>query len=86
MTLENSIREKLITAFNPTKINIVNNSSRHAGHTESPNTGNSHFSIEIVSPAFKDKSRVTAQRMVYDILKEELKHSIHALALKVSSS
>jgi len=86
MTLENTIREKLTAAFNPVKLVIINNSANHDGHASSPKTGNSHFSIEISSPAFKGKSRVESQRMVYQTLSEELRHAIHALALNVSSS
>ncbi len=44
--------------------------------------GESHFTVDIVSEAFTGKSRVDRQRLVYDILAEELKSDIHALALK----
>ncbi len=86
MSLEQSIREKLIKKFNPVKLVVINQSSEHAGHAGSPGTGNSHFLIEIISSSFKGKNRVQAQRMVYAVLEEEMKKDIHALALTVSSS
>ncbi len=85
MSLEDSIRAKLEKAFNPQSITIVNQSDQHAGHAGSPGTGNSHFMIELYSSAFEGKTRVQAQRMVFDVLAEEMKTSIHALALKASA-
>jgi BolA protein len=82
MTVENSIREKLTRAFTPMALEVVNDSHRHAGHAGSPGTGESHFSIKVVSAAFDGKSRVERHRMVNEALAEELSGKIHALAVK----
>jgi stress-induced morphogen len=42
------------------------------------------FMIKIKSPDFKGKTLISQQRLIYDILKEELK-DIHALQLKTES-
>jgi BolA protein len=81
MSVERSIREKLSRAFAPEALDVVNDSHRHAGHAGSPGTGESHFSVKVVSDAFAGKSRVERHRMVNAALAEELQGKIHALAI-----
>ena len=80
MRMENSIREKLAKAFAPAELQVVNDSHHHAGHHSSPGTGESHFSVIVVSDAFAGKSRLERHRMVNAALAEELK-TVHALAI-----
>lgn len=75
------IREKLTAALKPSRLDIVNESEMHAGHRSSPGTGESHFRVLVVSEAFTGKGRVERHRMVTDLLKDELRHRIHAFAL-----
>ena len=82
MNAEQIIREKLMVALTPTRLDVLNESELHAGHRSSPGTGQSHFRVLIVAPAFEGKSRVERHRMVNEALSEELKGRIHALALK----
>lgn len=82
MTLETRLREKLMVALEPTRLDVVNESHLHAGHAGSPGTGESHFRVVIVSDLFKGKSRVERHRLVNETLKAELAGGIHALALK----
>jgi len=81
MSVEDRIREKLTKAFAPVALEVVNDSHRHAGHAHSPQTGESHFSIKVVSAAFAGKSRVERHRMVNEVLAEELAGKVHALAI-----
>ncbi len=81
MRVEQAIREKLSAAFNPAAIEVVNDSHYHAGHGSSPGTGESHFSVVVVSPVFAGKSRLERHRMVNEVLAEELSGKIHALAI-----
>ncbi len=64
MSAEARMREKLLVALEPTRLDIVNESELHAGHRSSPGTGESHFRILIVSPKFSGASRVERHRMV----------------------
>ncbi len=82
MTVESRMREKLMISLRPTRLDVVNESHLHAGHRSSPGTGESHFRLLIVSEAFTGKSRVERHRMVNDVLSEELKNGLHALAIK----
>lgn len=81
MSVEDRIREKLILAFAPSALEVVNDSHRHAGHTGSPGTGESHYTVKVVSASFAGKSRLERHRMVNEVLAEELRGKIHALAI-----
>ena len=81
MRIEEQITKKLRQAFAPVALEVVNDSHRHAGHAGSPQPGESHFSIKVVSESFAGKSRVERHRMVNEVLAEELKDRIHALAI-----
>ena len=81
MGVEDEIKRKLKQAFAPEALEVVNDSHRHGGHGGSPGTGESHFTIKVVSPVFAGKSRVERHRMVNNVLAEELASKIHALAI-----
>jgi BolA protein len=75
------MREKLQRAFQPTRLDVINESHLHAGHRTSPGTGESHFRVLMVSPLFAGKSRLQRHRLVNETLAAELKGKVHALAL-----
>lgn len=81
MSAEQRIKEKLMVALRPTRLDVINESHMHAGHRSSPGTGDSHFRVLVVSESFTGKSRVERHRMVNDALKGDVGGSIHALAL-----
>ena len=81
MTVEAVMRDKLVKAFAPTRLEIVNESHLHAGHRDAPGTGESHFRVLIVSPAFVGASRLDRHRRVNAALAAELSGQVHALAL-----
>ena len=81
MTAETRLKEKLMVALRPTRLDIINESDMHAGHRSSPGTGESHFRVLIVSEAFTGKSRVDRHRMVNAALGDEVGGRIHALSL-----
>ncbi|MEL6373861.1 MAG: BolA family protein [Pseudomonadota bacterium] len=85
MSVETTMREKLMVALEPVRLDIINESELHAGHRSSPGTGESHFRIHVVSSKFEGLSRVARHRLVNDILAEELAGRIHALALTVDA-
>jgi BolA protein len=82
MTMQATIREKLIDALEPIRLDVVNESHLHAGHHGSPGTGESHFRVLVVSPKFDGLTRVARHRLVNETLAAELKGGIHALAIK----
>lgn len=82
MSAETSMRQKLTAALSPQRLDIENESELHAGHRNSPGTGESHFRITIVADAFAGRSRVERHRMVNDIVAAELQGGVHALAIR----
>jgi BolA protein len=76
-----AIERKIRSALQPALLIITDDSAKHAGHAGAREGGESHFTVEIVSSAFEGKSRVARQRMVYDLLREEIAQGLHALAL-----
>ncbi len=75
------IRTKLTEQFTPSRLEISDESYRHAGHEGARPEGETHFSITIVSAAFIGQNRVARQRLVYQTLAEELATRVHALSL-----
>ncbi|OAN55259.1 transcriptional regulator [Paramagnetospirillum marisnigri] len=75
------MRKKLEDGLAPVRLDINDDSHRHAGHAGHNHEGESHFSIVVVSDAFAGKSRVERHRMVNRLLAEELAGRVHALAL-----
>jgi BolA protein len=76
------LRNKLNAAFQPTRLDIVDDSDRHAGHAGAREGGESHFTVTIESAAFAGQSRVARQRAVNTVLAEELAGPVHALSIK----
>jgi BolA protein len=82
MSVAATIESKLTAALQPTRVKVVDESELHKGHAGHRPGGESHFRVEIVSAAFEGQPRVTRQRRVYEILADEIKAGVHALALK----
>lgn len=74
--------DKLQQGFAPERLEIADDSARHAGHRPNHPEGESHFTVVIVSPAFAGLSRIERQRRVYAVLAEELAGPVHALSVK----
>lgn len=81
------IREKLTAAFQPTRLELEDDSWRHAGHhheggMDARPGGESHFNLTLVSEAFVGMGRVQRQRAINGLLAEELAGPVHALSIK----
>jgi len=81
MSVAATITAKLTAAFAPVRLDVIDDSGRHAGHAGARPGGESHFNVVIVSDAFAGKSRVERQRLVYGVLADELAGPVHALSL-----
>ena len=76
------LRDKLQQSFDPERLEVTDDSARHAGHSGARPEGETHFTVLVVSPAFSGVSRVERQRQVYGVLAEELAGPVHALSVK----
>ena len=76
--IEKKIKNNLVIE----KIKIVDNTHEHKKH-KFFDKNKYHISLEIYSKHLKSLNRINAQRLIMDVLKEELNHKIHALEIKI---
>jgi BolA family transcriptional regulator, general stress-responsive regulator len=84
-TVKHTIINKLREAFAPESLDVTDESHLHEGHAGHRPGGETHFTVYIVSTAFKGKSRIERHRMINAMLTAELKGSVHALAIKAQA-
>ena len=77
MIIQQTIEQKLKETFNPSFLQIENESHMHS----SGRGAESHFKVTIVSPAFEGKRSVARHQAIYQCLADELAQGVHALAL-----
>jgi BolA protein len=80
MTLAETIRKRL-ESLQPIALDLVDESSQHAGHSGWREGGGTHWRLAIVSPRFAGHSAVARHRMVYQAIGELMQNPIHALAI-----
>ena len=83
-TLER-IKEILNHSFQPSFLEVKDDSARHAGHAGA-RQGGGHFQVEIVSEEFAGKTPIEQHRLVHEALRSLMGEKIHALQLKTSAS
>lgn len=76
---------RLNSALTPTKLDLVDDSEQHRGHGGYNPAGESHFTLHIESPAFRGKTRVDRQRMIYSALGDLMRERVHALSIRASA-
>ncbi|KAF9653191.1 bola-like protein [Thelephora ganbajun] len=83
--MEFSIFDKLTRLFQPSGLVITNDSWQHRHHAAMRNNdaanGETHFSVQMVSEAFRGKNTLQRHRMVNAALADEFKGALHALSL-----
>lgn len=84
------IRAKLEAALAPDRLEIEDDSARHAGHhhhggVDAQPGGETHFNLTVRSAAFSGLSRVARQRRVNALLAEELSGPVHALSIRAEA-
>jgi BolA protein len=80
MSIESEIRSKLTVAFQPVRLEVVNDSAKHAGHSGDDGTGESHFAVLIRAETPAGLSRVARHRAVHQAL-GDLTTRVHAMAI-----
>jgi BolA protein len=75
--IERKMKEDLAAVH----LEIMDESWKHAGHAGAA-SGGGHFILLVVSDRFEGVSLLDRNRLVFGILKDEMKGEIHALAIK----
>ena len=76
------IIRRLTEALAPQNLKLDNDSAQHAGHMGDDGSGQTHWSLDIVSARFEGQSRVARHRMITKALGDLMDNPIHALAIK----
>jgi BolA protein len=84
MTVADDIRGRL-GALSPSRLELLDESAKHAGHAGAAPGGNTHWKLTIVSAAFAGKSTIARHRMIYDALGKLMQDPIHALSISAKS-
>lgn len=86
MTIERTtmIRERLTRVLQPTELEIIDESAKHAGHAGAA-SGGGHFIVTVVSPVFEDKTLIQRHRLVYDAVGDIMHSEIHALSINAKT-
>ena len=79
------MKARLEAAFAPSRLEIVDDSEKHAGHAGHREGGESHFTVTIESEAFAGLGRVERQRRINKVLAEDLAGPVHALSLRATA-
>lgn len=74
------IEQRLRAALSPQRLEIEDESAKHAGHAGARD-GGGHFDVTIVCAQFAGKSLLQRHRLVYDALGESMRKDIHALSI-----
>jgi len=77
MSMQEKIRSKIEDALAPMHLEVTDESHMH----NVPEGAESHFKVVVVSSEFQDTRLLDRHRRVNTILAEELKGSVHALAV-----
>lgn len=80
-----AIRARLIKAFAPTELEVIDDSHKHKGHAGAAD-GRGHFTIKIVSPRFAGKKPLERHRMVFAALDTMMETDIHALSVRAAAT
>lgn len=75
------IEERLRSALEPTAIEVIDDSHRHAGHAGAAD-GRGHFTVIVVSERFRGMPVVRRHRLVYEAVGDLMATDVHALSIQ----
>jgi BolA protein len=76
------ILKERLQQFQPTKLEIIDDSHKHVGHAGSRD-GAGHYTVVIAAACFSNQSRVAAHREIYQVLNDLIPHEVHALKIQI---
>ncbi|HEX8666972.1 MAG TPA: BolA family protein [Allosphingosinicella sp.] len=76
------IAKRLEAALAPARLEVINDSARHRGHSGDDGSGESHFTVVVEAERFRGMNRLDRQRAVNQALGDLLRERVHALAIR----
>lgn len=71
----------IIAALGAGRVDVQDESARHAGHAGASAQGETHYAVRVVADAFRGMSRVARERAVHQAVAAEFATGLHALSL-----
>lgn len=81
MSIADEMRRKLSKGLAPAELHIEDESAHHAGHSGARPEGETHFRVRVVSTVFEGMGRLARQRLIHELLSEQLHVHVHALSI-----
>ena len=85
MSVADEMRQRLESAFQPSVLEVLDESEAHRGHGGWREGGGTHWRVRIEAPGFATMSRLQRHRAIHAALGPEIIGRIHALSLDVGS-
>ncbi len=82
MSRHDRIAAALEATLAPVRLEVIDESSHHAGHAGARPEGETHFRVRVEAAAFAGRTRLERHRMVNAALAAELDAGLHALAIE----
>jgi len=82
-TFLEKIKEKINIELTPEQILLVDNSNLHTKH-KSFDSNKYHLKLVIKSEKLASMNKIDAHKVIFSVLKDEMKNKIHALEIEIS--
>lgn len=81
--MKERIVNKLTQHFQPTFLQVIDNSSAHSGHFVATNNLGTHFKVIITSNVLTNCAKIQSHRLINKSLEQEFLDGLHALEIKI---
>ncbi len=84
MNRKQRIYKILINNYKEFSINIIDNSSLHAGHNNFDGNNETHLKIILKNNNSEKVNRLETHKKINDLIKKEYKNGLHSLEIKIN--
>lgn len=85
MNTAEKMKKILEESFQPTRLEIIDDSHKHRNHPEAKKSGGGHYTVKIASLRFEKMNRIQKHQAVYKALDELIPSEIHALSIELEN-
>ena len=82
MTFLEKVKAKINKKLEPEQILLIDNSNLHTKH-KSFDSSKFHLKLIIKCARLKNMGKIDAHKVIFSVLKEEMKNEIHALEIEI---
>ena len=82
ITFLEKVKSKINNELDPERVLLIDNSYLHTKH-KSFDSNKFHLKLIIKSKKLKNMGKIDAHKIIFSILKDEMKNKIHALEIEI---